>query len=107
MKKKKEVSEKKDFSMFKRIGLIILFLIVICGVSYGGVVVVRNLNEKLLEARLNDEDFISDYVQILKDKSLGKNIYAVSKPSEVDIYDDVYREKRLFVSYGEVSGCKP
>ena len=92
MKKKKEVSEKKDFSMFKRIGLIILFLIVICGVSYGVVVVVRNLNEKLLEARLNDEDFISDHVQILKDKSLGKNIYAVSKPSEVDIYDDVYRE---------------
>ena len=93
MKKRKKLSrDKKDWGMVKKIGLVVLFLLVVGGLSYGAVVVVRNFNEKILESQLNDEDWLDDNVKIAKDSSLGKNIYSVSKPDEVEIFDMVYQE---------------
>lgn len=93
MKKRKKLNkEKKDWGMVKKIGLVILFLLVICGISYGVVVAVRNINEKVLEAHLNDEDWLADHVKISKNTNLGKNIYSVSHPDEVEIFDMVYQE---------------
>ena len=53
---------------------------------------IRGLNEKIVESQLNDEDWLSENIKISKDKSLGKNIYAVSGPSEVSAYDMIYQE---------------
>lgn len=93
MKKRKKLSrDKKDWGMVKKIGLVVLFLLVVGGLSYGAVVVVRNFNEKILESQLNDEDWLDDNVKIAKKSSLGKNIYSVSKPEEVEIFDMVYQE---------------
>ena len=93
MKKRKKLNkEKKDWGMVKKIGLVILFLLVICGISYGVVVAVRSLNEKIVEAHLNDEDWLADHVKISKNTNLGKNIYSVSHPEEVEIFDMVYQE---------------
>ncbi len=93
MKKRKKLSrDKKDWGMVKKIGLVVLFLLVVGGLSYGAVVVVRNFNEKILESQLNDEDWLDDNVKIAKNSSLGKNIYSVSKPDEVEIFDMVYQE---------------
>ncbi len=93
MKKRKKLSrDKKDWGMVKKIGLVVLFLLVVGGLSYGAVVVVRNFNEKILESQLNDEDWLDDNVKIAKNSSLGKNIYSVSKPDKVEIFDMVYQE---------------
>ena len=93
MKKRKKLSrDKKDWGMVKKIGLVVLFLLVVGGLSYGAVVVVRNFNEKILESQLNDEAWLDDNVKIAKNSSLGKNIYSVSKPDEVEIFDMVYQE---------------
>ena len=93
MKKRKKLNkEKKDWGMVKKIGLVILFLLFICGISYGVVVAVRSLNEKIVEAHLNDEDWLADHVKISKNTNLGKNIYSVSHPEEVEIFDMVYQE---------------
>ena len=93
MKKRKKLSrDKKDWGMVKKIGLVVLFLLVVGGLSYGAVVVVRNFNEKIVESQLNDEDWLDDNVKIAKNSSLGKNIYSVSKPDEVEIFDMVYQE---------------
>lgn len=78
--------------MVKKVGLVVLFLLVVGGLSYGAVVVVRNLNEKIVQSQLNDEVWLDDNVKIMKDSSLGKNIYSVSKPDEVEIFDMVYQE---------------
>lgn len=93
MKKRKKLSrDKKDWGMVKKVGLVVLFLLVVGGLSYGAVVVVRNLNEKIVQSQLNDEVWLDDNVKIMKDSSLGKNIYSVSKPDEVEIFDMVYQE---------------
>lgn len=93
MKKRKKLSkEKKDWGMIKKIGLVILFLLVIGGISYGVVVAVRSLNEKIVEAHLNDDAWLADHVKISKNTNLGKNIYSVSHPDEVEIFDMIYQE---------------
>ena len=93
MKKRKKLNkEKKDWGMVKKIGLVILFLLVICGISYGVVVAVRSLNEKIVEAHLNDDAWLADHVKISKNTNLGKNIYSVSHPEEVEVFDMVYQE---------------
>lgn len=67
MKKRKKLNhERKDWGMVKRIGLVILFLLVVCAISYGVVVLVRNLNDKILEIHLNDEDWLAEHVSITK-----------------------------------------
>lgn len=91
-KKEKKSMQEKDWGMVKRVGLIILFLVVICGISYGAVVFVRGLNQKILESQLNDEDWLSSHIEISKDSNLGKNIYSVTKPNEVEIFDMVYQD---------------
>ena len=93
MKKRKKLTHgKRDWGMVKKIGLVVLFLVVICGISYAAVMFVRGLNEKIVESQLNDEDWLADNIKISKDSSLGKNIYSVSKPNEVEIFDMVYQE---------------
>ena len=93
MKKRKKLNHgKKDWGMVKKIGLVVLFLVVICGISFAAVMFVRGLNEKIVESQLNDEDWLADNVKISKDSSLGKNIYSVSKPDAVEIFDMVYQE---------------
>lgn len=93
MKVKKRINnDKRDWGIIKKIGLVVLFLVVICGVSYSAVMFIRGLNEKIVESQLNDEDWLSENIKISKDKSLGKNIYAVSSPSEVSAYDMIYQE---------------
>ena len=93
MKVKKRINnDKRDWGIIKKIGLVVLFLVVICGVSYSAVMFIRGLNEKIVESQLNDEDWLSENIKISKDKSLGKNIYAVSGPSEVSAYDMIYQE---------------
>lgn len=93
MKVKKRINnDKRDWGILKKIGLVVLFLVVICGVSYSAVMFIRGLNEKIVESQLNDEDWLSENIKISKDKSLGKNIYAVSGPSEVSAYDMIYQE---------------
>lgn len=93
MKVKKRINNyKRDWGIIKKIGLVVLFLVVICGVSYSAVMFIRGLNEKIVESQLNDEDWLSENIKISKDKSLGKNIYAVSGPSEVSAYDMIYQE---------------
>ena len=93
MKVKKRINnDKRDWGIIKKIGLVVLFLVVICGVSYSAVMFIRGLNEKIVESQLNDEDWLSENIKISKDNSLGKNIYAVSSPSEVSAYDMIYQE---------------
>ena len=93
MEKSKKSNEKeKDWGVAKKIGLILLFLVVLCAISYGIVVFVRGLNEKIVESQLNDESWLTENVSVAKDSSLGKNIYAVNKPDEIEIFDMNYQE---------------
>ena len=93
MKKRKKLNhEKRDWGLAKKIGLVVLFLLVISGLSYGAVVFIRGLNEKIVESQLNDEDWLADNVKVVKNGSLGKNIYSVSKPDTVEVFDMVYQE---------------
>ena len=93
MKKRKKLNhEKRDWGLAKKIGLVVLFLLVISGLSYGAVVFIRGLNEKIVESQLNDEDWLADNVEVVKNGSLGKNIYSVSKPDTVEVFDMVYQE---------------
>ncbi len=93
MKKKKSVElSDKDWSMVKKIGLVVLFLVVICGLSYAAVVFVRGLNEKIVESQLNDEDWLDENVKIEKDPNYGEDVYVVTKPMEVEVFDMVYQE---------------
>ena len=48
-KSKKSKKKEKDWGVAKKIGLILLFLVVLCTISYGIVVFVRGLNEKIVE----------------------------------------------------------
>ncbi len=91
-KSKKSKKKEKDWGVAKKIGLILLFLVVLCAISYGIVVFVRGLNEKIVESQLNDESWLTENVSVAKDSSLGKNIYAVSKPDEIEIFDMSYQE---------------
>ena len=93
MKKRKKLNhEKRDWGLAKKIGLVVLFLLVISGLSYGAVVFIRGLNEKIVESQLNDEDWLSSNVRLVKNGSLGKNIYSVSKPDAVEVFDMVYQD---------------
>ena len=93
MKAKKRINhDKRDWGVIKKIGLVVLFLVVICGVSYAAVMFIRGLNEKIVESQLNDEDWLSKNIKISKNESLGNNIYSVTRPSEVNSYDMVYQE---------------
>ena len=83
---------KRDWGLVKKIGLVVLFLLVISGLSYGAVVFIRGLNEKIVESQLNDEDWLSSNVRLVKNGSLGKNIYSVSKPDAVEVFDMVYQD---------------
>ena len=91
-KSKKSNKKEKDWGVAKKIGLILLFLVVLCAISYGIVVFVRGLNEKIVESQLNDESWLTENVLVAKDSSLGKNIYAVNKPDEIEIFDMNYQE---------------
>lgn len=91
-KRKKSNHEKKDWGMVKKIGLVILFLLVICVVSYGVVVAVRSLNEKIVEIHLNDEEWLNEHVKISKDASLGDDIYSVTAPEEKEVFNMLYQE---------------
>ena len=91
-KSKKSKKKEKDWGVAKKIGLILLFLVVLCAISYGIVVFVRGLNEKIVESQLNDESWLTENVSVAKDSSLGKNIYGVSKPDEIEIFDMNYQE---------------
>ncbi len=91
-KSKKSNKKEKDWGVAKKIGLILLFLVVLCTISYGIVVFVRGLNEKIVESQLNDESWLTENVSVAKDSSLGKNIYAVNKPDEIEIFDMNYQE---------------
>lgn len=93
MKKRKKLNHgQKDWGMAKKIGLIILFLVVICGISFGVVMFIRGLNEKIVESQLNDEDWLAKNIKISKNTSLGKNIYSVTRPSEAEVFDIVYQD---------------
>lgn len=91
MKKKKKLNH-KEWGMVKQIGLVILFLLVICSISYGVVVAVRCLNEKIEEIHFNDEEWLNEHVNISKDASLGDNIYSVTAPEEKEVFDILYQE---------------
>ena len=71
-KSKKSNKKEKDWGVAKKIGLILLFLVVLCTISYGIVVFVRGLNEKIVESQLNDESWLTENVSVAKDSSLGK-----------------------------------
>ena len=93
MKKRKKLNrEKKDWGMAKKIGLVVLFLLVISAISYGVVVFVRGVNEKIVESQLNDEDWLADNVSITKNASLGENIYSVNRPAAVEVFDMIYQD---------------
>ena len=93
MKKRKKLNrEKKDWGMAKKIGLVVLFLLVISAISYGVVVFVRGVNEKIVESQLNDEDWLADNVSITKNDTLGENIYSVNRPAAVEVFDMVYQD---------------
>ena len=93
MKKRKKLNrEKKDWGMAKKIGLVVLFLLVISAISYGVVVFVRGVNEKIVESQLNDEDWLADNVSITKNDTLGENIYSVNRPVAVEVFDMVYQD---------------
>ena len=92
MKKRRKVNEKRDFGVLKKIGLVVIFLAVISGLSYAAVVFIRGLNDKIVASQLNDEDWLIDNVNIVKNSDLGKDIYAVSKPDSVLVFDMGYQE---------------
>jgi len=93
MKKRKKLNrEKKDWGMAKKIGLVVLFLLVISAISYGVVVFVRGVNERIVESQLNDEDWLADNVSITKNDTLGENIYSVNRPVAVEVFDMVYQD---------------
>lgn len=93
MKRKKRLNhDKKDWGMVKKIGLVVLFLLVICGISYGVVIAVKHINEKVMEAHLNDEDWLTENITITKNNQLGNNIYSVNNPEGYEPYDMIYQE---------------
>ena len=93
MKKREKLNrEKKDWGMAKKIGLVVLFLLVISAISYGVVVFVRGVNERIVESQLNDEDWLADNVSITKNDTLGENIYSVNRPVAVEVFDMVYQD---------------
>lgn len=92
MKKKKLILYKKDWSLVKKIGLVVLFLAILCGISYGVAMAVRHVNEKVLSAHLKDEEWLKKNVVVSKDSTLGNNIYSVSNPKGVEIFDMVYQD---------------
>ena len=93
MKKREKLNrEKKDWGMAKKIGLVVLFLLVISAISYGVVVFVRGVNERMVESQLNDEDWLADNVSITKNDTLGENIYSVNRPVAVEVFDMVYQD---------------
>ena len=78
--------------MAKKIGLVVLFLLVISAISYGVVVFVRGVNERIVESQLNDEDWLADNVSITKNDTLGENIYSVNRPAAVEVFDMIYQD---------------
>ena len=93
MKKKKKLNhDKKDWGLVKKIGLVVIFLVVISGLSYAAVIFIRGLNEKIVASQLNDEDWLMANVKIEKNNSLGKNVYSVNKPDIIEIFDMGYQE---------------
>lgn len=92
MKKKKRVNKKRDWNLIKRVALVVLFLVIISAVSCGVVIFIRGLNEKIVESQLNDEAWLAQHIKITKNNNLGKNIYSVSRPIDVKVFDMVYQE---------------
>lgn len=92
MKKKKRVNKKRDWNLIKRVALVVLFLVIISVVSCGVVIFIRGLNEKIVESQLNDEAWLAQHIKITKNNNLGKNIYSVSRPIDVKVFDMVYQE---------------
>ena len=93
MKKRKKLNrEKKDWGMTRKIGLVVLFLLVISAISYGVVVFVRGVNERIVESQLNDEEWLANNVSITKNDTLGENIYSVNRPAAVEVFDMVYQD---------------
>ena len=93
MKKREKLNrEEKDWGMAKKIGLVVLFLLVISAISYGVVVFVRGVNERIVESQLNDEDWLADNVSITKNDTLGENIYSVNRPAAVEVFDMIYQD---------------
>lgn len=93
MKEKRKFSFKeKDWSIVQKIGLVVLFLLVICAISYGGVVSVRYFNKKIVEIHLNDIDWLNSHIKISKNSSLGEDIYSVIAPREREVFNTLYQE---------------
>ena len=66
----------------KKIFIIIISILIIILITY-----FSYTNKKELAKGTKDIDWISENVELVKDKSLGKNIYKVYKNSDISIFD--------------------
>ena len=71
----------------KKIIIIIISIIILIFLA-----TLSNLNKKELETNKKSNDWISENVQLIKDKSLGKNIYKVYKNRDISIYNLKYQD---------------
>ena len=71
----------------KKIFIIIISILIIILITY-----FSYTNKKELAKGTKDIDWISENVELVKDKSLGKNIYKVYKNSDISIYNLKYQK---------------
>ncbi len=78
--------------LIKRAVLIIVIIVVICGLSYGAFLLISDINEKIEKGEYNDLTWLKNNIEITKDKTIGNDIYSVTKSSNIDIYNVTYQE---------------
>lgn len=83
---------KKVKTFFVKNWIKILVIILIIAVAIGGYYGVRAINKRVIEKKLEDIDWIRGNVELIKDKSLGKDIYKVYKNDKISIFNLKYQE---------------
>ncbi len=71
----------------KKIIVIIISIIIVILLGY-----ISTVNKKELENNTKEDNWISKNITLVKDKSLGKNIYKVYKNSDISIFNLKYQE---------------
>ena len=80
----------KDFLMqnYKRI----IGIILVIAVAFGGYFGVKAINERLLEKKVEDIDWLRGNIELVKDSSMGKNIYKIYKNDNISIFNLKYQQ---------------
>ena len=70
----------------------ILVVILVVALAIGGYYGVKAINKRFLDKKLEDIDWIRGNVELINDKSMGKDIYKVYKNENISIFNLKYQE---------------